>query len=311
MDITSEMEKYFDDICDISYHKHCEEVKHHIFLKVMSKSSFVTFFRQKLEGMNCLVGIENGKCIGFLLYSLRNEKTEVNCAIPTWGYGSNSEYPEKTIGYLFQSLAGQIVLDKKVNFSVRLYAHDEKIQKLFSFMQFGIIAEKGIRRIVEIEHSSDFKVREISKNELEEKWREIWGLLAQLISHLQKSPVFYSCGEFTEEVYKGFLEDSGTKVYVAEDANKIIGLIESNSENVELFPDVLAVNVGEAYVIPAYRGHKVAQALLHCLDRNLLANSVEYEWVEHGTANPNARGFWNKYFETFEYEFIRNIECPI
>ena len=83
MDITSEMEKYFDDICDISYHKHCEEVKHHTFLKVMSKSSFVTFFRQKLKGMNCLVGTENGKCIGFLLYSLRNEKTEVNCAIPT------------------------------------------------------------------------------------------------------------------------------------------------------------------------------------------------------------------------------------
>lgn len=31
-------------------------------------------------------------------------------------------------------------------------------------------------------------------------------------------------------------------------------------------------------------------------------------WVEHGTANPNARGFWNKYFDTYRYELIREIK---
>lgn len=52
----------------------------------------------------------------------------------------------------------------------------------------------------------------------------------------------------------------------------------------------------------------VAQALLHLLEADLRAAGVEYEWVEHGTANPTARGFWNKYFETVEYEFIREIK---
>lgn len=64
----------------------------------------------------------------------------------------------------------------------------------------------------------------------------------------------------------------------------------------------------EIYIEPKYRGKKVAQALLYYLDTDLKANNVEYEWVEHGTANPTARGFWNKYFETYEYEFIRSIE---
>lgn len=30
-------------------------------------------------------------------------------------------------------------------------------------------------------------------------------------------------------------------------------------------------------------------------------------WVEHGTANPNARGFWKKYFKTYQYELVRTI----
>ena len=30
-------------------------------------------------------------------------------------------------------------------------------------------------------------------------------------------------------------------------------------------------------------------------------------WVEHGTANPNARGFWNKYFLPYQYELVRTI----
>ena len=89
----------------------------------------------------------------------------------------------------------------------------------------------------------------------------------------------------------------------------LIGLIEANSENIwYLSSDIPILNVGEIYVNPAYRGKKLAQALLHCVDLALQVDGVEYEWVEHGTANPTARGFWNKYFETMEYEFVRMIE---
>ncbi len=39
-------------------------------------------------------------------------------------------------------------------------------------------------------------------------------------------------------------------------------------------------------------------------------NHEENDFLEgesHGTANPNARGFWNKYFMTYQYEFVRTI----
>lgn len=308
MKITSNIGKYYNEIVDIAYEKYIEETEKHHWLVKRSKQSFESFFGEKFEEMSGIFGLEDNDCVGYLLYTLRDEG-EICCDIPVWGYGAKGKNPIKTIGCLFQHLAEKIVFDKKVNFSVRLYACDEETQKLFSFMQFGIQSEKGIRRIEEIEHTSKYRIREISKNEMKQKWKEIWGLLSQLISHLQKSPVFYPGNEFTEEVYKEFFADIETKVFVAEDKNRIIGLIEANSENLKyLFPNIQSFNVGEAYVESGYRGKKVAQALLRYLDTNLKANNVDYEWVEHGTANPTARGFWNKYFETYEYEFIRSIE---
>lgn len=308
MEITNNIGKYYNEIVDIAYEKYIEETEKHHWLVKRSRQSFESFFKEKFGEMSGIFGLVDNDCSGFLLYILRDDG-DIYCDIPVWGYGAKGKNSIKILACLFQHLAEKIVLDKKVHFSVRLYACDKETQKLFSFMEFGIQSEKCIRHIEEIEHTSKYRIREISKNEMKQKWKEIWGLLLQLISHLQKSPVFYPGNEFTEEVYKEFFTDVETKVFVAEDKNRIIGLIEANSENMKfLFPNIQSLNVGEIYVEPEYRGKKVAQALLHYLDTDLKANNVEYEWVEHGTANPTARGFWNKYFETYEYEFIRSIE---
>lgn len=311
---TDNIDNYFDKIAAMAYEKYCEEVRRHPCLMnnacsvKRTKESYADFFREKLQGMHGVIGLENDIPVGFLFYTLQEEDA-LYCNIPVWGYSARGEKCRQIISRLFQSLAEQIVSAKTVHFSVRLYAHDEEMQRLFSFLQFGIQSEKGIRRIEEIAYNPNHAVRKISKEELRQKWAEIWDLLSQLISHLQKSPVFYPGKEFTEEVYQEFFADTDTSVYIMEDKDKITGVIESNSETMDyFFPNIQAVNVGKAYVVPEYRGQKAAQALLHCLDKDLAAAGAGYEWVEHGTANPTARGFWNKYFETVEYEFIRSIE---
>lgn len=130
-----------------------------------------------------------------------------------------------------------------------------------------------------------------------------------MIAHLQNSPVFYPGTEFTQDVYRGFFFDPDTTVYIAEDNKKIIGLIQANPESDELmFAKSRAVNVGEAYVNLDYRGKGVAQALLSKLESDLVDKGITYDWVEHGTANPTARGFWNKYFDAFSYEMTRSVE---
>lgn len=144
-------------------------------------------------------------------------------------------------------MAEHVVTDKTTNFSVRLYAYDKEIQRLFSYMQFGIICEKTVRQISKLEYDSAPRVRKMGKDELSKKWNEIWCLLSQLINHLKKSPVFYPGREFTESVYKEFFSDENTTVYIAEEDNKIVGLIEANRENYDLaFMDNSSVN-GTAY----------------------------------------------------------------
>lgn len=235
------------------------------------------------------------------------------CSIPEWGYGSDCETREKIIGHLFQALAEETVREKAVTVWVNLYAHDIEMQRLFSFMEFGMQAETGIRFLDKTQDAGSVKIREISKTELTDRWNEVWGLLSQLIDHLKKSPVFYSGEEFTEEVYREFFGDAGTRVYVAEVGGEMAGLIEANTENISLaFSDNQAANVGKIFVLPKYRGKSIAQALLDYACRELHLKNYQYAWVEHGTANPNARYFWNKYFTTYKYQMVRKIEpvCP-
>ena len=308
MDFTYKSDIYFDTILDIAYEKYCTEVLQHPFIKAKTKQKFGDFFRHHYTGMKCISAIKNDKCIGFILFSIHNEGDNKWCSIPVWGYGADNI---QTISFLFTNLAERIVIDKiTMNFSVHLYAYDTEIQRLFSYMQFGIMCEKTVRKISKIECNSNVRVRKMCKEEVLNNWDQIWSLLSQLIHHLRKSPVFYPGKEFTEGVYKDFLSDADTTVYIAEDENGMIGLIEANLENYDyVFEEKTSINVGEAFVVPQYRGAQVAQALLSFLENDLLNNQIQYDWVEHGTANPNARGFWNKYFETFEYEFIRTIEA--
>ena len=98
------------------------------------------------------------------------------------------------------------------------------------------------------------------------------------------------------------------ELIVAYKDNKIAGIIEWNKdENEFMHKKDDSVNVEEAFVYPEYRGTGLSEKLLRFSEKRALAKGYKYMWVEHGTANPNARGFWNKYFKTYSYELVRTI----
>lgn len=232
----------------------------------------------------------------------------MHCRIPEWGLGAEGDTREKVIGYLFQAFAEEKVKEKTIHFSVELYAHDTELQRLFSYMEFGTQAETGVCALEGIECLTESDVRIISKEELEIRWMEVWYLIEQLVNHLKKSPVFYFREEFTEEVYKEFFMDEATAVYIAEQAGKVVGLIQTNVDALEpLFSEEEAANVADVFVLPEYRGTDVAKDLLSYAMQELKNNNYNCAWVEHGTANPNARYFWNKYFTTYKYEMVRTV----
>lgn len=307
--IDRNIKKYRDEIIQMAFEGHRKEMS---ILKVASERSaadYKAFMKDKVSGMNGLVYLEDSKFNGYMLYYEWEEEDGVHCRIPEWGLGAEGENRDKVIGYLFQALAEEKVKEKTIHFSVELYAHDTEMQRLFSYMEFGTQAETGVCALENFECLAGTAVRIISKEELEKRWSEVWGLVEQLVNHLKKSPVFYFGEEFTEEVYKEFFMDEATSVYIAEQNGEIVGLIQTNEDTLEpMFSENEAANTADVFVLPEYRGTDIAKELLFYAIQDLKKNHYSYAWVEHGTANPNARYFWNKYFTTYKYEMVRTVE---
>lgn len=308
MYIDKNIQNHSEAMAKLAYDSYKKEIETLPGVLVKTYEDYCHFMKQELSTINGLVCMEDEICMGYLLYNKWEENEEIHCSIPEWGYGATEEKREKIISRLFQVLADELVGEKTVHFSMNVYAHDTEIQRLFSFLEFGTQAEVGISRLQNNGVEKSECMRNISKVELADRWDEIWSLLEQLINHLKMSPVFYGGEEFTEEVYKEFFADAGTRVYIAEKDGKIIGLIEANEDTIpQLFVGGEAANVGEVFVLPEYRGTLVAQELLSYACNDLIKYGYQYAWVEHGTANPNARYFWNKYFATYRYEMIRTV----
>ena len=263
----------------------------------------------KLSDMNNICIDDGVNEQGVIYYSLRNKDGIQICNVPVYGYYASSE---KTLSKLFCKLSDEVINNGDVEFQINLYAHDYETLKLFSMMQFGYIYEQSRLEITDYPyHFNDaYTIRTLAKAEIENRWDEIWERTNAIIKHLKQAPVFYPGCEFTEQVYKEFFMDSETNLHIAlSQENKIIGIIESNSESdMFAFQNTKSVNVGEVYVIPEYRGSNLSRDLLHYVMDYEKAKGTGYLWVGHGTANPNARGFWNKYFKTYQYELVRKIE---
>lgn len=269
----------------------------------MTFEEFRSFAGNALAGMKCIETADGG----VMYYEQWKENGILVCDVPVFGYSASSE---KDLSGLFCALSEEVLKNGTTLFQIHLYANDTEAQRLFSMMQFGYMSEKGIFDIRNTEYHSDkrWTIRTLTKEEIRGNWDGIWKMTSGIIRHLQSAPVFYPGTEFTEEVYREFYMDDDTAVHVAFSGERMIGMIESNRETEPLCgSESRCVNVGEIYVIPEYRGSGAA--------RQLLFHAAEYEkkcgaealWVEHGTANPNARGFWNQYFTTCQYEMVREI----
>ena len=302
-------EKYVESICDIAYDQYKEEEKYNSCMQEISRKDFFSSLKEEIKGSYGLVAINNNKVVGYFLCKNNYFKEGINYFyFPQWGYGCVGENRSKIMSHLFKKFAMNI--KGKAHFEIKLYAHDEEIIRSFSFMQFGIECEQCISRVLYEEFMENGVIyREMESYELQQRWQEVWSLLSSLIRHLQKSPIFYPGEEFTEEVYKEFFMESDTNVFIAEKSGRLVGIIETNSgANDILTRNIPCSNIGDVYVHEEYRGLNIAHNLLFYANKMEKKKGTEFLWVEHGTANPNARGFWNKYFEPYVYTMIRDIE---
>lgn len=289
---------------ELLYKKYALMMKDVLKNDLMDQNAFSDYIKTNLNGMQYFECRAKGQ-IGFLYYGVWEEGGVKHCYVPAFGYYAEDE---KSMVMLFQKWSEKLA-EGVCEFSVHLYEKDDECIRAFHMMQFGTMAEKCIKALEDMDYAPDgFDIKVLNKDEIARNWGEIWRATGSIIEHLKGAPVFYPADEFTEEIYNEYFMNEDLELIAAYKDDTIAGIIEWNKEENEFMQGrECSVNVGEAFVYPEYRGTGLSEKLLRFSEKRALAQGYQYMWVEHGTANPNARGFWNKYFHTYSYELVRTI----
>ena len=280
------------------------------------------YIRERLSAIietgTCRLATEAGNVVGFLAFekAFSVGKGIYGATSPLFGYGIKHEKREAVIGKLFQNIAAELCERQTQSFSVNVYAHDTSVLWMYIMTSFAMNLTEAVKDTntpIGLKTLDKFIYREVSKEELLNYKSDIIDLYRDLVNHLRVSPVFYHCRHFLplEARFEDFLADN-LRLFAAFKDNCLVGMINSEPVDIPLFKsDSQAVCMGDVFVKPQYRGQGVAAALLAFANDELKNDGIKRLLVTHGTINPNARGFWDKFFANYSYTMTRVIDADM
>lgn len=276
------------------------------------------FFKMELERLMSKgtgrIAFENDTPVGFLAFG---EIFEVRSGIkettsPLWGYGIRHDKRGEIIGRLFQEVATELCRNFAQSLRVLVYAHDAEVVWTYLMSSFAMDMTGVVRDTsspIEAASPDNYLFKEISKYELLDLKHEVIELYRSLINHLRVSPVFYPCYEYlpVENRFEDFLDDK-MRVFALFDGNRLVGMVDSEPVDYGFAEDdTEACNLGDIFIEPEYRELGLAATLLKFANDELKKDRIKRLFVVHGTVNPTARGFWDKYFTNYSYMMTRWI----
>jgi GNAT superfamily N-acetyltransferase len=235
---------------------------------------------------------------------------------PLFGYGVRHGKRGVVISKLFQNIAAELCKNYTQSLRVNVYAHDVNVLWMYIMTSFAMDLAEAIKDTsipIESKTTDRFTYREVSKNELANYKSDIVELYRDLVNHLRVSPVFHHCRHLLplEARFDDFLSEN-LRLFAAFEGNCLVGMIDSEPVDIALFAhDSEALCMGDVFVKPSYRGEGVAAELLRFANDELKKDGVKRLLVTHGTINPNARGFWDKYFMNYSYTMTRKIDADM
>ena len=261
------------------------------------------------------IAIEAGTVIGFLAFEKAFPIRDgvYGATSPLFGYGVRHEKRDVIIGKLFQDVAAELCRNYTQSIRVNVYVHDAEVLWMYIMTSFAMDVTEVIKETsvpVESQSADGLIYREVPKDELSRYKSDIVGLYRELVNHLRVSPVFYHCRYFLplENRFDDFLSEK-LRLFAAFDGNDLVGMIDSEPVDIAMFAhDSESLCMGDVFVKPNCRGAGVAAKLLSFANNELKKDGIKRLLVMHGTINPNARGFWDKYFTNYAYTLTRVID---
>lgn len=261
-----------------------------------------------------IVCVDEGKIAGYLLdgYTWVQEGRK-HIYMPVFGCSINEEIQNRglILQRLFSKQAKELADEGiPLHYEIKCYAGDKDLMLELVYEQFGCECLEGVKKVTPraLKSIGNEVYKKFSRQDINESKQEILSLYHGLVNHLRQSPVFYPGKEFTDEVYLGYILDEGTYLYGVERKGELIGIIDASiNEDHFVLGRTGVYDMGDVYIKENSRGQGIASNLLAFAEEDLAQKGVCLLHVEHGTANINARLFWDKYFETVIYTFIRDI----
>ena len=261
------------------------------------------------------IAFQNNEPVGFLAFSQIFDTGDgiMGVTSPLYGYGIRNKDRGKVIGHLFQSVATEICEKYARCLRINIYAHDTDILNHYIMSAFSMETTEVIRdtsiKIPSI-NRNDFIFAELNKTQVLEYRADVIELYRNLINHLRFSPIFYHCNEFLpiEDRFEDFLSEDMC-IFAVLDNDQLVGMVDAEPTDIEFAQfDTKAIGMGDVFIKPHYRGRGLGAALLAFANDRIRKRGIERVFVTHGTINPNARGFWDKYFQNYTYTMSRQID---
>jgi GNAT superfamily N-acetyltransferase len=235
--------------------------------------------------------------------------------VPIHAHGVRSDLTEKEkrrlYSLMYQAAADKWVRAGIVSHGIGLYAHDRAAEQSFFYNGFGIRCIDAIRSLDEIPTKTVTILEgdRICCLELpREEWGGLLGLHNALRSHLGQSPTFMKFQDVSVEwLYQDAPE--GTRYFAAEYDGSYIAYIKLGRHGETFVSETDSMmNICGAYCLPEFRGTGLYHNLLAYVAATLKREGYRLLGVDCESINPNALGFWLKYFSDYTHSVVRRID---
>lgn len=219
---------------------------------------------------------------------------------------------DRIYSLLYQAAADKWVKEGIRSHAIALYTHDKEAVNSFFYNGFGLRCIDAIRSLENIPEFVDYsplikstlEYSEVQKNE----WGQLLDLHNQLLVHLGKSPTFMRF-DLIDEIMLYNKTSNDVRYFSVKAEGSYIAYVKIAEEGENFITeDSSMMNICGAYCDDNYRGTGVFHNLLCYLMTTLKSEGYCLLGVDMESINPNARGFWLKYFTEYTHSVVRRID---
>jgi len=257
-----------------------------------------------------VAALDGGKLIGFLCFFRPIDNAFSTTRVkgtfsPLHAHGAVPENRGLIYRLLYQTAAGKLVARGVLSHAVCLYAHDDPALKAFFTYGFGMRIMEAVRLTEGTggKDSAGIFFHKLTENEI----TGLLGLENMLRAHLSGSPAF-----LLYPPQKAENMDKNCLYFSARKDGKDIAYLKACKDGENFISSGGSfMNICGAFCLPEYRGMGISRGLLDYLALTLNKSGYKRLGVDFESFNPNAYGFWLKYFSAYTISLVRRIDEKI